>query len=264
MEGKVVVWVALFAVMGFVLGAWLVGSKLGGGAETTTLGCPALKCPECSNPDLMVFYLYPKRCVSCNVKNPPESCMGCERYYDVDVVNSVSEDIGVHLTPYVADMVNEPSVLIAYKSVSALGSAKNKYNIAKSICAVAGVKSACNVSTGLLGGLQSCLAGYNVSEDTVVYYQLSGGCEFCEQTRPYVEELEALNYSDGTPYKVAWFDSKNDTQKAVLEKCVNEFVDLRYVPLVFCPANGFSKTGAMKLSDLRDFADDCFKAAGRK
>jgi hypothetical protein len=65
----------------------------------------------------------------------------------------------------------------------------------------------------------------------------------------------------GVPYRVYWASEDDASSKRLLSECVGGVVELNYIPQVICPANGKTRIGALGLSELRDFADECVDAA---
>lgn len=216
-----------------------------------------------SEPDangLDVVYLYPERCINCERHIPP-TCGDCNTFYlDQNILSALGDDLGVNLKLHVSDAVYEPSIFITYGNKATLASAKGKLAIANALCSGMNVEKSCNIVEASLSGVGDCISKYNVTDDTLLYHHGSS-CEECERTKPFVRELETLAY-DGESYKVLWIDDENSEQMKILKECASDYMDLNYIPQVFCAANVRSKTGRMILSELRDFADDCIDAAG--
>ena len=216
-------------------------------------------CPSCMfYEDLSVYYLYPSRCMDCG-RNIPPTCDGCNQYYDLDLLSIISGDIGVPISFVLSDAVNDASLFIVYGNEAHLGVAKSKVAITQSICSVSGNENACALFAEHVEVMKNCFDKYGVSADTVVYHH-GDSCPHCIDTKPYIEELAGLSYGD-TPYKVKYLNDDVAAQKRVLTDCVGGIIELRYIPQVICPGNGRTKIGAMDLTQLRDFADECIQAA---
>jgi len=225
--------------------------------------CPkSVECIPASSATSGVMYLYPSRCIDCDKRIPP-TCEGCVKYYSSSgVFESLSEDLGVQITPLISDAVNEPAVFVYSGGLARLGDAKNKVAMASSICAILETGESCAVVADELSDVKSCFIEYKISEGAVVYHT-SKNCEVCHTTNGYVDELEGLKDDAGEPYIVYTVDEDDAEAVEVLKTCTSDLLNLNKVPQVFCPTNGRSFTGYMTLSGLRDFADDCIEAAAR-
>ncbi|MFH1787970.1 MAG: hypothetical protein ABH834_01160 [Candidatus Altiarchaeota archaeon] len=212
-------------------------------------------CPSCMfYSNLSVYYLYPSRCMECE-RNIPPTCDGCNQFYDLDLLSTISGDIGVPISFVVSDAVSDASLFVVYGNEARLGLAKSKISIAQSICSVSGNENACALFAEHVEVMEKCFGKYGVSADTVIYHY-GDSCAHCEDTLPYVEELSSLSYGD-VPYKVKFLSEDVVEEKRVLTECVGGLLELRYVPQVICPGNGRTSIGAMDLTQLRDFADEC-------
>jgi len=218
---------------------------------------PAKDAPDASG--ARVYYLYPKRCVSCDLTKPGQ-CDYCNSYYDERVVGTVGADLGLSMEYLVSDAVESPNVMIINGGAANLADAKGKYILAKGLCVNLGGKS-CEAFSGEISRTKSCIAKYNISEDTLVYHYRRGECIYCDKTTPYIDSLAAeVSYNDTYHYKVLKIDDKSPSERRILDDCFSTYVNLDYVPQVICPKTGESITGAIeKLSAARAFADKCIE-----
>lgn len=253
MDKNAFLWIIFGVLIGFVGGAGLLFDVV-----------PALVSQEggCSggvvDSGFSVYYLFPARCINCE-KNTPPTCDGCEGFYNAPLLSLVSSELGVPVRFLVSDSVSDASIFVATGSQGFLGSAKSKTAIAQTVCATTGDASACSVVEGQLSSLKECLLGYGVSPDSVIYHY-GEDCPHCEAMSPYVRELENLSYDDA-PYSVKWVLDEDEAGRRMLTDCLGGLVDINFVPQVICPANARTKTGAVRLSELRDFADECVEAS---
>lgn len=280
MNNRNILLMALVLVLGFSFGAFLFSSNSGGVCNTTTsttLSCPVcLECPGYNysrqyppcplyTSELVAVYLYPQRCIDCRNDYPTSCTEDCVIYNDTSMIESLSRELNVSISYAVADVVRDPSLFVSYRGVGGLGDARSRYNMISTLCAIAKNKKACDLLDEKLGGMRECLAGYGINKSTVIYHYTETGCSHCNVTSLRVNELVELSYNDSINYSVAWFEGFNDTQMNVLDECISEFIDLNYVPQLFCPANGRSITGEIQmLSQVRNFADECIAYSLRK
>lgn len=221
---------------------------------------PPISCPSCTlNESFMAYFLYPKRCVACE-KNVPPSCDGCAGFYGEATLAAVSADLAVPLVFTVSDAVSDASVFAVSGGKAFLGSAKSKLAIAQTICAASGSARSCEVFRERVGSIRACFDKYSIPADAVVYHS-ARNCAHCEEMAPFVSELMGLSRADGKLYKVSFLSEDDASAKRILSECVGGVVELNYVPQVICPSNGKSRIGALGLSQLRDFADECADAA---
>ena len=237
------------ALIGFFAGALLFASAPSGGSGFS----------EPSGG--MVFYLYPERCVNCEKRVPP-TCDSCIMYYsDAGVLSAISGDVGVPIAPYLSGSVSEPTLLIAKNGVVYLGDARTKLSIAGNLCNIVKNEESCKVLNDRLFAVKKCFESYNISKSTLVY-QYSETCPHCAKVSEAMDKLLSTEEFGKKPYKAVSINSASEGEMRVLQSCAGDIANTRYVPNVFCPANGRVKTGEVTFSELRDFADDCKDAAG--
>jgi len=222
-------------------------------------GRPAVVGPEASG--LRVYYLYPSRCVNCDLRVPGQ-CDFCTSYYDDRVMGTLGADLGVSFDFVISDVVDKPNVFIVRDGKATLVDAKSKYGIAAGLCSFTGVGKACAAFRDEVNRTRECVKKYGVAEDALVYHYSRSECIFCEKTTPVVDSLVGeVSYNESVPYVVRKADDKNAEDKKFLSDCFGSFVNLDFVPQVICPKTGESITGAVeKLSTLREFADKCIEA----
>jgi len=247
--------VSFFGVLaGIILGTELMYSLLPG-----VLMSPQSSFSVCLlNESYAVYYLYPKRCIACEINIPP-SCDGCHGFYDEQALSAVSSDLGVPLFFVVSEAVSDASLMIMADGRALLGSAKSKLMISQAVCAATGVKESCGVYSDYLSTVISCFEDFGFDSSALIYHH-GGGCVHCSEMEESVRELMNLSY-EGSPYSVVWLSEDDESEKEVLQECVGSILDLRYIPQVICPANVKTHVGAMDLSQLRDFADECIEAS---
>ncbi|MBU0762268.1 MAG: hypothetical protein KKD39_04530 [Candidatus Altiarchaeota archaeon] len=209
---------------------------------------------------LQVFYLYPLRCVNCDL-NKPGQCDFCTSYYDVRLMDLVSQEVGAPVKFVVSDVVQRPNVLVVNDDKMTLGDAKTRYNIANTLCRFAGVEKSCALFNGELARIESCVEGLGVEPGTVVYHTSSGNCPVCRKMDSIVSELKGLEYQDGTYYNVKSADHQNKDDIKIVTDCMNSFDNIDYAPQLLCPINGMDLTGEFTLGQAREFADKCIQSA---
>lgn len=240
------------ALIGFFGGVMLYAVSVGDVGS----GVGVASAPE----GLSVMYLYPLRCVDCGKRVPP-TCDSCVTYYsDSGVLSAISRDVGVPLQLYVSDSVSEPTLLVAKDGVLYLGDGRTKLAISGNLCNTLGNEESCRVFSDRMFTVKKCFASYNISADTLVY-QYSESCGHCGRVAEALDKLLELDYL-GRKYEAVSIDTFNEAEIEVLSTCAGDIVNTRYVPNVFCPANGRAKTGEIGFPELRDFADECIEAAG--
>jgi hypothetical protein len=210
--------------------------------------------------DLRVLYLYPLRCVDCDL-NKPGQCDYCTSYYDVRLMDMLSQEVGVPVEFHVSDTVHRPSVLVAYDGKVTLGDARTRYNIANTLCRFAGVEKSCTLFKAELERVTNCVGDYGIEPGTVVYHTSSRQCPVCAGTDKAANELIGLEYDDSVKYRVYSIDHADSQEKKILSDCFRAFDDIDYVPQLLCPVTGKDLTGEFTLSQAREFADQCLEAA---
>ncbi len=243
----------VFGVLCIVLAAYaLVG---GGGVKTVVVNSTIYPVAG-----LNVIYLYPLRCVDCDL-TVPGSCDYCTSYYDDRLMDLISQEVGAPVEFFVSDTVNKPSVLVASDGRVTLGDARTRYNIASTLCSFAGVQKSCEFVSSELGRISECISKYGVSDTTLIYHTSSTNCPVCKQTDGYADDLAKLEYNDTLKYSVKVVDHADKTQSKILTECMSSFDNIDYAPQLLCPANGFDLTGEFTLSQAREFADKCIESA---
>ncbi|MCX6695181.1 MAG: hypothetical protein NTU61_02645 [Candidatus Altiarchaeota archaeon] len=209
---------------------------------------------------VQVFYLFPQRCVSCDLRTPGE-CDFCTSYYDDRVMGVIGQELGVELKFVVSDAVDQPNVFVVNGWRAGLIDAKSKYVIADGLCKFANVSKSCDALKSEVNRTRECVKRYSLTEDTLVYHYSTSGCIHCARTTPLFDDLLSESYNETYGYKVRKADDNNTGDRKMLDECFGSFMNLDYVPQVVCPRNGDSITGGIeKLSTLREFADKCIEA----
>jgi hypothetical protein len=208
--------------------------------------------------DLRVYYLYPLRCVNCDL-NKPGQCDYCNSYYDARVMDMVSQEVGAPVQFFVSDVVSRPNVFIASKEKVTLGDARTRFNIANTLCSFAGIKKSCDLYGSEMGKMKKCMVAAGLSDKTLTYQTKGSGCATCVKTDELVQQLRTLDYNDTTKYSVQVIDRSGDGKK-IMSDCLQAFDDDAYAPQLICPANGKDLTGDFTLGQAREFADKCMEA----
>jgi len=205
---------------------------------------------------LSVYYLYPLRCVSCDL-NTQGACDYCTSYYGAQMMDSLSQSVGVPINYVVSDVVARPNIVMVNGEKLTLADGRSKYNIAHALCGFAGVKESCSLFSSEIDRVKSCVKKYGIDASTVVYTSSSKECPLCSKENDIVAQLFTLEFSDGVEYKVKSVDYTNSQERQLVSDCMQAFDNLEYVPQLLCPANGKQLTGEFTLSAARDFADEC-------
>jgi hypothetical protein len=209
--------------------------------------------------NLSVSYLYPLRCVNCDL-NKPGQCDYCNSYYDLRVMDMLSQEVGVPVRFYVSDTVERPNVLVAYNGKMALGDGRSRFNIANTLCRFAGVKKSCELYSSEVAKVRTCVAKYGLSVNSLVYHRSSGNCPTCSKTDAIVDELRKLSYDESVKYDVYSVDRSDSAQAGFMSACLQVFDSVDYVPQLVCPGNGRDLTGQFTLAQAQEFADQCIEA----
>jgi len=213
-----------------------------------------------SSANISVYYLYPLRCVDCDL-NKLGQCDYCTSYYDERTLGLVSDEVGVPLEFRVSDAVNTPGVFVSYKNKATLGDARTRYNIAGTLCRFAGVNKSCVYYGAQSKRVSECVAGFGLGKGALVYHTGGSGCVKCEKTDKVVSGLESLSYDDNTPYLVKWADRSKASGAKIVSDCFQSYDNPSYAPQLLCAATGRDLTGDFTLGQARDFADKCIEAA---
>jgi hypothetical protein len=208
--------------------------------------------------DLRVYYLYPLRCIDCDL-NKPGQCDFCNSYYDERMMDTLSQSVGVPVKYYVSDAVNRPNVFVASKDKVILGDGRGRFNIAHTLCSFAKVEPSCELFSQELVRVGSCVAGYGLGKGDVVYHTNSKNCAECQKTEPIVAELKGLDF-EGAKINVRSVDSTDAAQMKLMQECLQGFDNTDYAPQLLCPKTGKDLTGVFTLSQARDFAEECLRA----
>jgi len=207
--------------------------------------------------DFGAYYLYPLRCVNCNL-NEPGQCDYCNSFYDERVMDLVSQDVGVPVQFYISDAVKWPGILVMSKGRVTLGDARKRINIAQTLCDFAGVKKSCEYFAGQMNGVRECVKSFGIDEKTLVYHTNTGkDCPACAKTGSVVEELKALNYDDNTKYAVFTADRAVSEKGKIITQCLGSYDNNPTVPQLICPGTYRDLTGEFTLSQAQEFADKC-------
>ncbi len=205
---------------------------------------------------LDVFYLYPLRCVNCDLMIEGQ-CDYCTSYYDERVMDLLSQQVGVPVDLKISDVVNKPSVFIVKNEKATLADARNRYTIANSLCKFANVESSCKMLESELERAVTCLEKRGIEKDSIIYHKSSVQCGECSKTDPMIDEMKKMEAQDGENYKVAILDQADPEDKKTLADCMDVYNNIQYVPQLICPTSGKDITGSFTLSKATDFADDC-------
>lgn len=235
---------AFLGVLVVFMGLYIVGSAFsdGGCVNETKVVYP--------DSDLSVFYLYPLRCVDCDLTEGG-ACDYCNSYYDLRLMDLVSDEVGVPVEFVVSDVVSRPNVFVVYDDKAVLGDARTRYNIAGTVCAISGLEKPCSVYAKALQDMQSCLSDYGVADDAIVYHRSSENCPVCSKTDRVVEDLR------GEGYSVYTLDHADGDDMDVIRNCMAAFDHVDYTPQLLCPTTGKDLTGEFDLSQGIDFAETC-------
>jgi hypothetical protein len=207
--------------------------------------------------DLSVQYLYPLRCVNCDL-NVPGQCDYCNSYYDERTMDLISQDMGVPVKFFISDAILRPGLLVSYKDKVTLGDGRTRFNIASTLCDFAKAKASCDFFNGYLSRSIECVKGFGVAADTMVYQTASKSCPLCSKTDAVVEGLRGQDYSDGVKYKVFTAD-RSGLSAGIISNCMQAFDGDNYAPQLICPKTGKDLTGDFTLSQAREFADKCIE-----
>jgi hypothetical protein len=207
--------------------------------------------------DLRVYYLYPLRCVNCNL-NVPGQCDFCNSYYDERMMDLVSQDVGVPVKYYVSDVVERPNVFVASNEKVTLGDARNRLNIAQTLCRFAKVAKSCKLFNSEMSKVASCLKDYNLMAGEVVYHTSATGCTMCAKTDAVVGDLLDQDYNDTMKYSVYKAESTAQSGQ-IMTKCLQMLDSGGSLPQLICPDANKDLTGEFTLSQARDFADRCIE-----
>ncbi len=102
-----------------------------------------------------------------------------------------------------------------------------------------------------------CLAKYNVTPDTVVFYH-TDWCPHCQKMKPWVQNLTDSGYK----FFSVEAEKEPDKVKIVAECASNVINSGGGIPQFGCVANGQSHSGEfMSIDDMKNFADECSKSA---
>ncbi|MFH0863143.1 MAG: hypothetical protein V1875_08970 [Candidatus Altiarchaeota archaeon] len=209
--------------------------------------------------NLSVSYIYPSRCVDCDLNKPGE-CDYCTSYYDDRMMDILSQDVGAPVRFYVSEVVEKPNVIVEYRQRMTLGDGRSKYNIAHQLCDVAGLAASCSLFDGEMQRIRACVSRYGVGVNTVVYHRSSKDCTLCTKMDAVVDELKNANFDENTKYKVFVVDESSPEEKKLLSECMQGFDNSDYAPQLLCPANGEDLTGEFTLGKATAFADRCMEA----
>ena len=208
---------------------------------------------------MQVFYLYPSRCVGCDLKVAGE-CDYCTSYYDERVMGLLSEELGVEIKWFKTDVVDRPNVFVVSGDRVGLGDARNKHNIAHTVCEITGMQRVCRMFNEEIDRAATCAEKHGIDKNSIIYHYVTKGCNTCVRTTPIINELSGLMYDDTQRYNVKLLDHNKKDELNILNDCFSSIVNLDYVPQIICPATGKDLSGDFTLSILRDFADACIEA----
>lgn len=209
--------------------------------------------------DLMVYYLYPVRCVDCDLRVPGE-CDYCTSYYDDRLMDLISQEVGAPVQFEISDAVNRPGVFVVYRDQATLGDARTRYNIAHTICTLSGLEKSCELFASELKRVRECVQDFGVEEDAIIYHTSSVNCPVCSATDGIIEDLKDLEYDDNIGYEVKTVDHAVKEERKILTDCMRAFDNIEYAPQLLCPKVGKELTGQFSLSQAREFADQCIEA----
>jgi hypothetical protein len=207
---------------------------------------------------LDVFYLYPMRCVECDLHQPGQ-CDFCTSYYDERVMELIGGEVGVHLRFVFSDVVERPNILVIKDDRMTLGDAKSKHNMANTLCHFGEVQKSCDLFYSEVGKISSCIEGYGIDSGSIIYHTNSERCPSCRATDSVVSELQTLEYIEGIYYPVYRLDRAESGNQNLILECLRFFDNIDYVPQLLCPLNGQSLTGEFGLNEALDFAEDCMQ-----
>ncbi|MFH1055621.1 MAG: hypothetical protein V1744_05970 [Candidatus Altiarchaeota archaeon] len=209
--------------------------------------------------NLTVYYLYPLRCIDCDL-NKQGQCDYCTSYYRSEMMELLSQDLGVPVSFHISDVVSKPNALIVYNEKITLSDGRSRYNIANTLCRFAGVKKSCELFDGELKRVKECVSRYGVDEDTLVYHTNSKDCAVCSKTDEIVGKLIGLEYNDTMKYTAKMFDHSDPQGKKIFSDCLQSFDNTDYVPQLLCTGSGRDLTGEFTLKQATDFADLCIES----
>jgi len=247
---------AALAVLCLILAAYIiVAPKAGVGGQSTVYVNNTVYPKD----DLRVYYLYPLRCVECDLTKPGQ-CDYCTSYYDVRLMDMISQEVGVPVEFKVSDVVSKPAVFVVTKDKSTLGDARTRFNIDNTVCGLAGVKAACDAFKANLDAMRACVTRAGLPVNGLVYQTSSQDCPVCKNVDGIASQLGALSYNDTVEYSVKIVDRADDSQRKLISDCFGAFDKQDYAPQLLCPATGKDLTGEFTLSQAQAFADRCIEA----
>ncbi len=208
---------------------------------------------------LRVVYLYPARCAECDLAVPGQ-CSYCNSYYDLRLMDLLSQEVGVPVEFAVSDIVSKPNVFVVDDGRATLGDARTRWNIANTLCRFAGVEKSCQLFNEELDRVRNCIADYGVDENQLIYHTSSRNCPVCTRTDGIIEDLVDLEYNDTLMYSVYTVDHADPGERKMITECMQAFDYVDYAPQLLCPASGRDLTGDFTLGRAREFADQCIEA----
>jgi hypothetical protein len=244
----------LSAVLGFLCLILVYFAFSGGGGLTETVFVNRTVYPEAG---LEVFYLFPGRCVDCDLTIPGQ-CDFCNSYYDDRVMDLLSNELGVPLQFRVSEYINRPGLLVVTSEKMDVGDAGSRHNMAKMLCDFAKVEESCDFHQGFVDDVRSCSEKYGVV-DGLIYHTSSIGCSGCLRTDEVVGELVKLYYNDSLMYDAVTFDRQGEGKNYIAE-CLPVFDNNAFAPQLVCTKTARDLTGIFTLGEATDFADECIEA----
>jgi len=111
-----------------------------------------------------------------------------------------------------------------------------------------------NIQTPQLD-LFACLAKYNVSKNSVIFYYAES-CPYSQEMMPWVQALETEGY------KFEWVEASDQKKLGLTDECLGGIIQFAEgVPQFACPASNSLHIGEFDTqNDMRDFAQKCKNA----
>jgi hypothetical protein len=188
--------------------------------------------------NLSVYYLMPVDCVECNPL----------------MMDEISSDLGIEIRVIRTKIVPRPSILIIYGDRADMGVANSRLNVLSLLCEFANISGACELRDEAkdIESAVDCLAGYNVSSDSIIFYT-GDDCEHCSEMKPWIRQLT------GEGYVFYTIDIMDENRTKIADECLPNILDLRgNIPQFACAALGRTHMGAFtSFEEMRDFTVNC-------
>ena len=205
---------------------------------------------------VQAFYLYPLRCIDCDL-NVPGECDLCASYYDERIMDLLSSQVGVPVKFAISDAVDLAAIFIIDGNRATLADGRNRYNIANTLCEFANIEVSCGILEDELKRSRACLLRHGIEENSIIYHRATKGCAQCQMTDRIIQDMRELTDDYDRPYSIAILDQDIAEDKRTVTECMDVFNNMHYVPQLICPATGRDISGGFTLSQARDFAQEC-------